>query len=447
MFDMRQAFAEFYLPPDGSLISFQNQVHADSLAEAMRYHREGLDAGFSVKDLILRQVDDYFSGGTSEEEEDKALGLLLSTWRAGDLHYLVNRLTWDGLDDDLDEPDLSRIARHFQQLTDHRDYSVAFLMRWFYLIQADNLQLRSTADLGNYIAARSTQVKTEFSNRCWSQRDRILAETQQRALRGQATFVREFRMILDAQPPAPTPNIVRLSWEVFYTERICALLEQGEFRLLLDTLPELFLVQLPNNPPARSNALFDMLRRWDRLFGAMEVLINSIGSPQQRSNMRQFMDTKRVMMDNFPGPGAAPGAIAAAIAAIISALNGIGSGFQALINTVHGIAGTIETINAPRLLDTASDDEAVAAINRLSSTGPSSSVALIPTGYKLLLIRRMLSGAAEDEEEQATLTVLRDTKQVSAAEFMQLISGVTWEILDSNFNGSEYDQLEELFRF
>lgn len=446
MFDLRQDFAEFFLPPDGSVKTFIANVHASSIEEALRFYREGLDGGYSNEGLILRAVNGHFRGFTSEEEEDEALDLLLSTRRAADLQNLVNTLTWDGLDDELDEADLTRIAKQLHELLDHRDYSVAFLMRWFYLVEADALRNRAAIGLNNYIVARSPAVRSEFADRCLSQRDRILDDIAHMALRGQATFIIELRLILNAAATPALPQAAALtafSWETFYTELICRQLEAGEYRLLLNTLPELFMNQLPNNPPARSAALFDMLRRWDRHFAAMQVLINVIGTQRQQFDMRRFMDAKSVMMANFPGPAAPAGAIANAIAAVITALNGVGTGFQALVDSVQSIAGSIDSISAPGLLDTRSDDEAVDAVNRTSQT---QTLALLPTSFKLQLIKRALSGWAGNEDEQAALTVLRETKAVSLAEFLQLAAGTTWETLDSSINGSEYDDLLHLFR-
>jgi hypothetical protein len=59
----------------------------------------------------------------------------------------------------------------------------------------------------------------------------------------------------------------------------------------------------------------------------------------------------------------------------------------------------------------------------------------------------MLDGPTLDEDEDAILTILRETKTRSPAEFLQLTASATWEALDTDFNGEQYDQLEALFRF
>ena len=440
-FNLRRDYAQYFLPPNLSIKSFIDKVMANSLEQALEYYRDGLTGGWSEVTTIRRKVDDLFRDSTSEEQEDEALAAILSTWRSPDIQALINILTWDNLDDELDEQDLTRIARHCHDLIDQREYRVAFLMRWFYLLEATALRTRSHAELTNYAAARSPAVRHEFVHMCVPDRQLIVDSIGRMALRGRETFVREFRFALDAPSSAPLPlpaDVARLSWEAHYTDLITHNLEQGEFRPLLAVLPEMFVAA----PAAQGPALFDMLRHWDREIAAMEVLIAERGTPRQQADMRRFMATRRTLMDNYPQPNPPPAGLAAAIAAVIAALNGVGNSFDDLRDAVLRIAESIEGISAARLLGTADDDAAVAAINRHSELD---SLALLPTAYKIVLIDRALSGACEDEEEQAVLTVLRDTKARSIAEFMQLVSATTWEKLFNAFDGGEYDDLEGLF--
>lgn len=104
---------------------------------------------------------------------------------------------------------------------------------------------------------------------------------------------------------------------------------------------------------------------------------------------------------------------------------------------------TIENISAQQLLGTKEDDEARAAVNSMSAQGL---LAILPSQYKIELMNRMLDGAVGDEDEDAILTTLRDTKTRSPAEFLQLGASATWETLDSSFDGEQYDQLELLFK-
>jgi hypothetical protein len=99
------------------------------------------------------------------------------------------------------------------------------------------------------------------------------------------------------------------------------------------------------------------------------------------------------------------------------------------------------------LFGTDADDLAVMATNELHARGL---LQFLPFTYKLELIKRMAgtgTDAVEDDEEQATLKILRVSKDRSAAELLQLAAGRSWEILFGAFEGAEYDDLEKLFVF
>ncbi|MGN9784586.1 hypothetical protein ACTMTF_24340 [Nonomuraea sp. ZG12] len=454
---LRSFYADLFLPPRGSVRSFTDEKATRLLRSAIRDHREGLLLGRVLKEEKLAIINSLFDGATSEEEEDMALGHLLGCTRADDLIFLVNKLTWDGLDDDLDENDLTRIMDRLKVLLDRRNYLVGFLLRWFFLVD-DNTVL-PTLDFVNiltpFAASRSVEVRHSFADQALSQRDAVRDGLAHVALRHLPTHAREFRLALDSVAGPEryrAADLQALSWEVFYTDQICSELARGEYRLLQQSLPDLV---NPNPPqfPARNIALFNMLRRWDRHFVAMDRAIALLGSERQKADCRRYMDTRRLFMDNFPAlqpppppapPAAFLAAIQQAIQSIQTTLTGVAGTFQDLVSTVGGLAATIETISAPQLLETADDDKAVQVTNTLSGEGL---LALLPSVYKSEMISKMISGACEDEEEQAILTILQESKTQSPAEFLQLSAGATWEMLDSNFNGSEYDQLEGLFKF
>jgi hypothetical protein len=275
------------------------------------------------------------------------------------------------------------------------------------------------------------------------------------ALRGLPPFVGEFKLILDTAAGSElyrTAELQRLSWEVFYTDLICAQLARGEYRLLQQTLTDLFNPGSQQFPfPVRNVALFNMLRRWDRHFVAMERLISVLGSERQKADVRRYMKTRKLFMDNFPvlqQPPAPPAgflaAIQQAIQSITTTLNEVAGTFQNLVDAVQAIVTTIDNINADQLLGNTGDDAARAAVSTMSTQGL---LAILPAEYKVQLINKMLDGPTLDEDEDAVLTILRETKTRSPAEFLQLTASATWEALDTDFNGEQYDQLEELFQF
>jgi hypothetical protein len=136
---LRSFYADFFLPARGSVREFCKPKEVLSLREAIRTHREGLIGSFSIRDLLLRNINNLFGGSTSEGEEDEALGILLGCTRAEDLIYLINKLTWDQLDDELDEGDLTQIMDRLKVLFDRRGYLIGFLLRWFFLVENERL--------------------------------------------------------------------------------------------------------------------------------------------------------------------------------------------------------------------------------------------------------------------------------------------------------------------
>jgi hypothetical protein len=342
------------------------------------------------------------------------------------------------------------------------------LLRWFFLV--DNTAL-PTIDFVNvlapYATSRSVEVRHSFADQCLSQRDAVRDGIALMALRTRATSnVREFRLAIDSAAGPElyrAADLQRLSWDVFYTDLICTELARGEYRRLLQTLQDLVNPGPPQFPqfafPVQNIALFNMLRRWENHFVAMERVISLVGTERQKADARRYMETRKVFMDNFPvtqqppPPPAPPVAFLAAIQqsiqSIATSLGAVAVSFQDLVTTVESIAATIEDIGVPQLLGTVEDDEAVAATNIMAAQGL---LAFLPAVYKSELIKRILGGgdlipAVVDEEEDAILTILRDTKTRSPAEFLQLAASASWEILDSSFDGTQRDQLVALFKF
>lgn len=218
--NLRAVFVDFAVLPgsfpprvltNGSGLEFAGRVSEKSVRRAIWQHKRLL-------------VDVLFDGFTSEEEEDAALSTILSAESADELTFMVNVLTWDGLDDDLDEPDLDQIAQRLSQLLDHRDYTVDALLRRIFGVDADSLPPRSDADLSGVVRAIPPSGRSDFLQRIQADRDRVLNGIALMALRGLATHVREFRLViagLQAGAVGVAP-LGALDWEAFYTDRICA---------------------------------------------------------------------------------------------------------------------------------------------------------------------------------------------------------------------------------
>jgi hypothetical protein len=409
-----------------------------SVGEAIAAFRRGL------AERGRRMIDGMFSDGTSEEDEDRALAILLGADKPGTL-FLINALTWSRLDDELDEPDLTQIALHLSRVCDARDYRVGAILQRAFWSDPAALRERSDNDLRLAAAAIPLEVRQQVADEVVRTRGSVTESVGSMSLRGLASDVREFRVLIDFIQSTGLhhpPQLAQVSWELFYAERICSQLARGEVRLLFGTLPEMLDAALP---AVRRVAHYDMMRRWDREFVAFEEIVKAIGSSRQQSDMRRFMEARRLFVDNFPTAAPAqPNALQQAILAILGALNSVAGGFQDLAAAVHAIAQAIDDLSVPKLFGTSSDAEAVNATNSLLGKDL---LSRLPNAHKIELIERLLDGAVEDEEEQAILTILRETKKRSVAEFAQLVAQATWEKLSNSFNGQEYDDLEQLFVF
>jgi hypothetical protein len=161
------------------------------------------------------------------------------------------------------------------------------------------------------------------------------------------------------------------------------------------------------------------------------------------------MDNRRLLMDNFPAnlpptpPGPFQAALDNAVGTILTAITGVAGTSQDLLAANQAVVDAIRDINAGQLLDTVADDRAVSTTNTMSAEGL---LVALPSPYKSKLVDRMLDGACE-EEEDAILVIVRETKTRTHAEFCQLGASATWETLFDSFDGSQYDELEGMFTF
>jgi hypothetical protein len=427
---LRQAIAS--LSPANSVTAFVRAAGGKSVRQAVWRHK-------------LAKVRDLFDGGTSEEQEDEALAWILSAESGDEAAFFVNNLSWDAMDDDLDEPDLDQVLGHTSRLLERRDYPVILLLRRVFAVDPWTLPGMPFNQLTAIAQGLPAFVRQPLANELVALRDPLLNGAMLTALRGRPTLVRELRVVVDVLSAAGhSPNqLTPLSWELQYTDMIGTQLARGEVRVLIQRLPDLVNAQVPGGAVQR-NALFDMLRRWDREFVALDELVKVLGSASQKTDMRRFLDMRRLFMDNFPAINAPPNVIQAAIQAIVAAITGVGATFQDLVEAIQRIADAMGDLSVPSLFGTDSDALAVNTVNILTGQNV---LQLLPTVYKSELVNRLLDGAVEDEEEQAILNVLRTSKGRSTADFAQIAAQATWEKLYNSFDGQEYDDLEGMFTF
>jgi hypothetical protein len=403
--------------------------------------------GTSVREAIwhhkLRAINQLFLGSTSEEEVDQALALMLSAESGDEMAFLINNVTWDGLDDDLDEPDLDQILRHASLLLERRDFIAIRFLRRAFGVDPWTLPQVAMGDLTASAASMPWYIRQSLADEIAARRDALLDGVALTGLRGRPTLAREMRVVVDFLSGAGhhVVPLTSLSWELQYTDLIVTQLARGEVGVLILRLSDLVNAQLP---AVQRGAWFDMLRRWEREFMAMDALVRVIGNTAQKADMRRFMDLRRLFMDNFPAVVAPATGIQQSIQAILAAIGAVGTGFQDLALALRQFADSINDFSIPKLFGTDADQNAFNIVNTLAGQDV---LARLPSAYKSELVNRMLDGGVEDEEEQATLTVLRMSKARSTADFAQLAAQASWERLYTSFEGQEYEDLERLFTF
>ena len=109
----------------------------------------------------LSRIESLFDGGTSEEDEDKAIDVLNRAAGGAALSWLMTKLGWDRLDDDLDEADLTKLAERLRLVKDRDEYTVDRLL-WF--VAGDPEQLAS--ENSDAVLARITTRARYSSRRC-----------------------------------------------------------------------------------------------------------------------------------------------------------------------------------------------------------------------------------------------------------------------------------------
>lgn len=411
----------------------------------------------------LARINGLFANDTDEAEEDNALALILSAESADELLFLIRgsatgvpnvsrTVGWPALDYELDQLDLNEICNLLNELLDRRDYIVDHVLGRFFNDTGSlaDIQInQATAVMTTLVSSFSTSTARALVDELLQKRLEILEGIEKIVLRDKSTHIIVFRALIDNVLIPITnyqaPLLTQLSWETHYEELIGSQLESIEYVLLLTTLPELVDATLPQ---IRRQALFDILRRWDAAFQAMEDTVDAVGDVRQKADMRAFMRAKRVFQQNFPQATPAPGVIAQ----LLQTLGIIGNNIADLRMGMLDLSQSInEALTFAKLFGTIEDDEARQAASALSTqntgVGDETRLSVLPFSVKFQLINRMLDGATLDEDERGILLTLSHTKRRSVAEFAQLVAAAGWEELDESLDGDEHDELMKLFEF
>jgi hypothetical protein len=393
----------------------------------------------AIWEFHVDAVNNLFSGGTDEEDEDTALAIIMKSESYEELAFMVNKLTWDVLDDELDEANNTKIAARLSTLRDRREHAVDAVFRGLVLNPETFTQSQSGAvdqSIHDRVTVLGGFCRITFANDLIARRVPLLNSIALFALRGLPTRSREFIFLLDdlaGRLPAQAPDLRALRWDAFYDNRVCVQLEQARYGVLIATLPDMV---DPNLPLDQRRALFDTLNRRDAELRAMQDFVNVLGTVKQQTDVALFMDARQLFLDNFTPNPPTPTVIQGVAAFFNSAASDIAALRADVANATQGV---INALSLGHLTEAEKDDKSREVVGALGGRR-----AVLPFKWKASLIAMMEEGNCDDDDEQAILQVLTDSKARSIAEFAQLIAAQGWESLSFSFDGQESDDLELL---
>lgn len=424
-----------YDPEDGDADEKAEKIAGD--AELCKY---------LTKEQRAELVKGLFDGDTGEGEEDAAMQIL-RTADTEDLKWVVNNVGWEELEDELDGHDLDEInklmarpaAAQSEQVFDKMGISEADLdpkdgLEW------SEFEKRIQEMLDSLSAEQLQQLIGDLEKN----KKALLKEIGDLQRSGQDSKAHHLKRIVelisDKTGDADAKSQMKqLAFEIQYTRDISENLRNGDYAQLLNFLPTL---ADPNVSREERVALFETLRKHRDELRAMETIISEVGTPSQKAKMERFMNTYDAFMNSFKAD-VPPETFLEQVLKTLGQIPGdIKAEFQELKTAIDAMVKEIrDSLTLDHMLGTDLDDKAEDLVGNLLSKGLLDDA---PTDVKVKLIKELNDGATEDEQEQAILHILRETKNRNRDEFYQIIAAVGWEELDSNIDGEEWDEFMKL---
>jgi hypothetical protein len=444
MTSLRSAF--FNLKPNAfpSVLNLISDTSGPSVQNAILELHNNLQfqrniAAEQARQATLERLRDLFGGGTSEGDEDTGLNLFLSATSSADLIFYIQQISWSEMDDELDEPDMDAIAEKLSLLLQQENHPI-YALFWRYLGAPDELLKMRQQDFLADVTRMPIWRQRELIDDLLAARDTLLTSLIHSIRRGLESYYSLLQRTLDflVLGTYRQAELITLRWEASYANQIVDQWSRGQYSLLISLLPDLV---NPNLPTAQRLGLAHIVDLLKVFFEAMELFASTLGDDKNRQDAQTFQTLRLAFINNVPPANAPPGVFAQAFQAILTAINGVIGGLQQVRDAALAAARQVSNFGFSQLMDTASDDKAFNLINILSDA----QLTVLPYLIKNQLIHLCLTGVAEDEEEQAALKMLRIAKEHSLSEFFQLVKSISWERLDSNFDGQEHESLVRLF--
>lgn len=383
------------------------------------------------------RIDDYFSGSTSAEEEQAAFGVLQKTDSGPEARHYLRHITWDRMDDDFEEQVLTEWAQLAGTRMAQEVNQVARFVRNSIGAMNDATIEEQTAQYRQVWSGLSAGRRREIARRLGDDRVAMIGSALRQELMGRASRVETFRRaILETiadDADIVTHDLQLTRWQAFYVPSFADQLNAGEVRRLTTMLSDLV---DPDLPVERREALFELYRMLQPETDAIERVIGQLGNATMAARYQRYLEARDAFLQNFSLTAPTPGLVDE----ILRALGEVGDRFDTLVDVVGGIGDAVGGITLDGLMNGVADDEARNAINELAGND----LPHLPMTMRIELCQRCLAGSTDDDDEQAIRRVLANTPGERLAERFLMVAALTWEALDSSFDGDEYDQLERL---
>jgi hypothetical protein len=420
------------------------------------FHSDAVDFDPPSKSLRLnimkakaKVVYDLANGFTDDSDERSIRDLMKDSPNSYELIRLVDVMEgWEGMDDELEPDQVDAVAFQIAQVLDQRDYVVYQLIRR-YLSLLDYDDSPTLGDCFRRLLSWPVEFQADeinfllFPNRSKELLKRIASAT----MRGRTNMVNAAQIlppIIQQYMTTPThrnAELLALMYQVNYTTRICNSLVVLDYQPLYSVITDLVDPLLTNLQRTACRDTCDALRLE---FAAAAKAVEVVGSNEAKVTVNRFMAALHAALVNFPPTLPAPAPTA--ISAIIAALGGVGNTLSVLLATINGLPDALSgAITISNIFGADRDDKARQLIGELATQG---SLARLAFTIKLQMVNWLLTSpglftidVTTDDEENAINSVLQAAKDYDQAELYQLARGATWESLDSNIQGDEFDQL------
>jgi len=393
----------------------------------------------NVRKANCRSIYNLADGSTDDDDEVEIRDRMVYSHNSYELVRMMQVMdNWEGLDDELEEGQVDDVAKQLVVVLEQRDFVPYQLARRYLAI----LDYATSPTLGSSLSQllrwpepwRSVEIDTLLG----VGRGALLKSITSATMRGRDGSVNAAHIdpgvigAFGAAPLAKGAEIVGLMHEVIYTSNICSGLRK------LDYTP-LYLIVADmvdgSKPPVQRIACRDTCLRLGPEFSAAARAVNTMGSSEAKATVNRFMATLKAATDNFSPTLPAP----SAIDPILAALGALAGTLADLITAITNLPDAFTTLTLSDLLDETGDDDARALVNELNSQ---STLAHLGFSLKLTLLNAIIDGWTDDDDETAINHILRAAHDYDIGEVYQLVTGVSWEALDSCMNGDEYDTME-----